>query len=93
MSRRTERAQRAVETFLGTGATGPPARIVVRKGDPRRVLLEVAAQHDADLVVLDTHGRTGVAHMLLGSVAEAVIREATCDVLVARAVGAPLDLP
>ena len=56
------------------------------------MILEVAAERDADLVALGTHGRSGVAHVLLGSVAEAVIRAAGCDVLVARAVG-PSTLP
>jgi nucleotide-binding universal stress UspA family protein len=46
--------------------------------------VDVAVQHDADLLALGTHGRSGLAHALLGSVAEAVIHAASCDVLVAR---------
>ena len=65
---------------------------MLQEGDARQVILDVAAERAADLVALGTHGRSGVAHVLLGSVAEAVIRAAGCDVLVARAVG-PFTLP
>ncbi|HZP42431.1 MAG TPA: universal stress protein [Candidatus Binatia bacterium] len=56
-------------------------------------MLDVAAERDADLLALGTHGRSGLAHVLLGSVAEAVIRAARCDVLVARAAGAAVEVP
>jgi nucleotide-binding universal stress UspA family protein len=46
-----------------------------------RVLLEAAAQIDADLIVLKTHGRHGLAHFIMGSVAEQVVRRARCPVL------------
>ena len=59
-------------------------RIVVRRGDARRVILDVAAQSRPDLLALGTHGRTGVTYVLLGSVAAAVVRATPCDVLVAR---------
>ena len=86
-------AQAAVETFLATSDAPGPANIMLRGGDARQVILDVAAERDADLVALGTHGRSGVAHVLLGSVAEAVIRAAGCDVLVARAVGLPFSCP
>ena len=50
-------------------------------GDPAREILALERQMAADLIVLATHGRKGVRRMLLGSVAEAVLREATCPVL------------
>jgi nucleotide-binding universal stress UspA family protein len=87
------RAQVAIESFLGGGRSGTPGNIVLREGDARRVILDVAAQHDADLLAVGTHGRSGLAHVLLGSVAEAMIRTASCDVLVARAVSLPFELP
>ena len=46
-----------------------------------RVLLEAAAEIDADLIVLKTHGRRGIAHFIMGSVAEQVVRRARCPVL------------
>lgn len=88
-----QRAQAAVETFLAAGDAPAPANIILQEGDARQVILDVAAQRDANLLALGTHGRSGLAHVLLGSVAEAVIRAAGCDVLVARAVGLPFKLP
>jgi len=48
-------------------------------------IVEYAADSRADLIVMGTHGRTGVAHLLLGSVAERVVRTAHCPVLTVRA--------
>jgi nucleotide-binding universal stress UspA family protein len=59
-------------------------KAVVRRGDPRSVVLEEAAHRRSDLIVVGTHARSGLSHALLGSVAECVIRRARCDVLVAR---------
>ena len=51
-------------------------------GNPAITMCEYGAQHGVDLVVLSTHGRTGLARMLVGSVAERVVRHATSPVLV-----------
>jgi nucleotide-binding universal stress UspA family protein len=48
-------------------------------------IVAYAASQDIDLIVMGTHGRRGVAHLLLGSVAEHVVRTATCPVLTVRA--------
>ena len=58
--------------------------LVTRTGDPVRQIADYAMQTHADLVVLGTHGRGPVAHMLLGSVAERVVRTAPCPVLTVR---------
>lgn len=47
-------------------------------------ILEYAAHHQIDLIVLATHGRTGLKHLLMGSVAENVVRSAKCPVLTIR---------
>ena len=47
-------------------------------------ICEYAKQHEADYIVVATHGRTGLKHMLLGSVAEQVVRHAPCSVFVVR---------
>ena len=49
-----------------------------------RGIVKVAKEMDADLIVVGSHGRTGIARFLLGSIAERVVRHAHCDVLVAR---------
>jgi universal stress protein A len=53
-------------------------------GDPFEAILKAAKTGGFDLVVMGTHGRTGLAHVLLGSVAERVVRHAPCPVLTLR---------
>lgn len=68
-------------------------KAAVRFGDARLVVLGEALRRRADLLVVGTHGRSGVAHALLGSVAEWVIEAAPCDVLVTRPVRFSFELP
>jgi len=56
----------------------------LREGDTIEEILHEAAESSCDLIALGTHGRTGLGRLLLGSVAEAVLRRAGCPVLVAR---------
>jgi nucleotide-binding universal stress UspA family protein len=51
---------------------------------PYAEILDYAGAHDVDLIVMGTHGRGGVSHMLLGSIAERVVRRAPCPVLTVR---------
>ena len=60
-----------------------PAIGHIRPGDPAAVILQVAIDIDADLVVVGSHRRTGVRKLVLGSVAERVLHAAHCPVLVA----------
>ena len=53
-------------------------------GTPAWTIVEYANGHDIDLIVMGTHGRGGVSHLLMGSVAEKVVRTATCPVLTTR---------
>jgi nucleotide-binding universal stress UspA family protein len=53
-------------------------------GPPARRLVEQAKEDKADLIVMGTHGRTGLGHLLMGSVAERVVRTAQCPVLTTR---------
>lgn len=68
-------------------------QMVAVHGDPRTALLAEAVRRRADLVAVGTHGRSGIAHALIGSVAEWVIRTAVCDVLVARSARVSFELP
>jgi nucleotide-binding universal stress UspA family protein len=54
-------------------------------GDPAHDIVDLAATGHYDLIVMGTHGRTGLAHAFLGSVAEKVVRRATCPVLTVHA--------
>jgi nucleotide-binding universal stress UspA family protein len=60
------------------------ARFEVRFGDPGREIAAIAKELSAGLIVMPSHGRTGLAHILLGSVAERVVRLAHCPILVLR---------
>lgn len=87
-----QEAERQLETFLAAKRCGAllggrlDARIVA--GLAFEEIPREARAFAADLVVMGTHGRRGLSHLLLGSVAERVIRNATCPVLVVRANGA-----
>jgi nucleotide-binding universal stress UspA family protein len=59
----------------------------LRAGDPVTVILEVAQSKSADLVVMGTRGRGGLSHLLMGSVAERVVRHAHCAVLTVHHAG------
>ena len=61
-------------------AAGIEARFVTREGRPDDVILAIARDESADAIVIGTHGRRGVSHLFLGSVAERVLRQASCPV-------------
>ncbi len=64
-------------------------RKVVLQGRPANLIVETAENEGADLIVISTHGRTGVRHFLFGSVAEKVVRSAACPVLTIHSAFAP----
>jgi nucleotide-binding universal stress UspA family protein len=74
-------AETRLNEALGPEQGDRPLRMTVKVGDPRAQIVVHAAAEDADLIVMGTHGRTGAARFLLGSVAERVVREAGCPVL------------
>jgi len=59
----------------------------VQFGSTARTIVDGAAERNIDLIVMGTHGRGGMAHLLLGSVAERVVRTASCPVLTVRSKG------
>ena len=61
-----------------------PCDLLVRIGNPAAEIVSVARLLKSDLIVISTHGRTGLKHLLLGSVAETVLRHAPCPVLIVR---------
>ena len=58
--------------------------VQVTVGEPAEEIVAMANALDVDLIVMSTHGRTGLPHLLLGSVAEKVVRHAPCPVLTVR---------
>jgi nucleotide-binding universal stress UspA family protein len=86
--RRKERVAEAEES-VGRAAqalrtAGFKVTTRVGEGEVRSGILDVAAEWGAGLIVLGSHGRTGLQRIFLGSVAEAVARHAPCSVLIAR---------
>ena len=81
-----EDAQRSLGDWEA-GARGDGVKHVASKlmsGAPWSDVVRIATELQADLIVMGTHGRTGLAHVLIGSVAERVVQHAACAVLVVR---------
>lgn len=72
-----------VDEVLGE-RPGVHVRVHVRVGKPAVVINQLACDYDADMIVVGTHGRSGVEKWFLGSVAEELVRIARCPVFVAR---------
>lgn len=72
-----------------------PSVPVIRRlltGDPASAILRLANSEEVDLIVMGTHGRRGISRLLMGSVAEEVVRKARCAVLTVKQ-GAPVAQP
>jgi nucleotide-binding universal stress UspA family protein len=79
-------AETALAALARTRLPAPvPATVRVAVGRPAEEILRVAEEAGVDLIVMGTHGRTGLRHVLLGSVAEAVERTVGCAVLTVKA--------
>jgi nucleotide-binding universal stress UspA family protein len=70
-----------------TRVQGIDTETVLLQGAPADAILAYAQEHQTDLIVMSTHGRTGLARLVFGSVAESVLRRATCPVLLVRVAG------
>jgi nucleotide-binding universal stress UspA family protein len=66
---------------------GISSEYIAQNGAPERLIVELAKSKHADLIAMGTHGRRGLAHLLLGSVAERVVQTADCPVLTVREKG------
>jgi nucleotide-binding universal stress UspA family protein len=76
-------AKEETDRFLATLAPDVSASMKVHlvEGEPARTITDLAESGAFDIIVMGTHGRTGVVHLALGSVAEKVVRRAHCPVL------------
>jgi nucleotide-binding universal stress UspA family protein len=79
-----EAERRLGELRATVAAAGLLTDSAVVIGRPSQAIVERAAETHADLIVMGTHGRTGVSHLILGSVAEQVLRKAPCGVLTVK---------
>jgi nucleotide-binding universal stress UspA family protein len=73
--------ERAITDLQRPGLTVHPQ---VAEGTPYEEIVRFARERDVDLIVIGTHGRTGLAHILLGGVTDKVVRRAPCPVLTVR---------
>jgi nucleotide-binding universal stress UspA family protein len=80
--RRHQDIASGAEASLRGGGLGTEARVLT--GDPRVALVEAARSERADLIVVGSHGRTGIAKLVMGSVASHVVTHAPCSVLVVK---------
>jgi nucleotide-binding universal stress UspA family protein len=78
------RAEERLEEWLATANVAADVQRSLGQGRPADEIVDCARDRSVDLIVMGTHGRGGVSHVLLGSVAEKVIRTAPCPVLTVR---------
>lgn len=79
-----DEARQKLQGIAAERLAGLKSEIITRvagPGETAKAVLEAAGDIDADLIVLKTHGRHGLAHVIMGSVAEQVVRRAHCAVL------------
>ncbi|RME37453.1 MAG: universal stress protein [Planctomycetota bacterium] len=86
-----ERLERFREEHLS--GLAKPARVHVRLGRPFAEIIGCAREEEISLIVMGTHGRGAIAHMLLGSTTEKVVRKAPCAVMTVRAAGRSFEMP
>ncbi len=80
-----DKAQTDLQDFAQKNLKEPvPSEVKVAVGKPAEEILRVAREEAMDLIIMGTHGRTGVRHLILGSVAEEVTRQAPCPVFTVR---------
>jgi universal stress protein A len=81
-----ESAKKSIQTLLGKFPDSKSVDIVadIRKGTPYEEILKAQQEKKADLIVMASHGQSGILRHLVGSVAEKVIRQAKCPVLLLR---------
>jgi nucleotide-binding universal stress UspA family protein len=83
-SQAADEARLRLQELAAKELAGLKSEIITRvagPGEVARTVLEVATELDTDLIVLKTHGRSGLAHFIMGSVAEQIVRRAHCPVL------------
>jgi len=87
-------AEKALSSLLDANwCKGRTVVPVIVEGSPVKEIVGYARTQNIDLIVISTHGRTGLAHVLMGSVAENVVRTAPCPVLTVRPEGHQFVMP
>jgi nucleotide-binding universal stress UspA family protein len=77
----TNRKEELVKKLIELDFICKPIALRIYHGAPAKTIVQAAAELKVDIIIMSTHGRSGIDHILLGSVAEKVVRYATCAVL------------
>ena len=93
-----EDMQKSAWNEMGKWATEAGAKVkdvekMVARGVPFVEIIRTAREKNVDVIIIGTHGRTGIDHMLFGSTAEKVVRKADCPVLTVRIAGKQFKMP
>ncbi|MBO6275537.1 MAG: universal stress protein, partial [Methanobrevibacter sp.] len=78
----TDRCKEDLKEFEDMNEEGVKISSVIREGSPAKVILDVAAEEDIDLIVIGSSGKSGFDRFILGSVSDKVVNTAKCPVLV-----------
>jgi len=78
------RASEELINLAKTIGSGINVETIIKTGKPFVEIIDTAKEKDVDLIIMSTHGHTGVEHLLFGSTAEKVVRKAPCPVLTLR---------
>jgi len=87
VSVKAEAAESLARYETGLRESGHSVESVVREGYAATAIVDEATERAADLIVIGTHGLSGLKHLLLGSIAERVVQKAPCPVLTVKACG------
>lgn len=80
-----DRGRQQLQSLIDTEVpAGVPARCTIRSGKPFVEIIQLAKDEEADLIIIATHGHSGIEHALFGSTAEKVVRKSPCPVLSIR---------
>lgn len=89
----SEAVQKALVQFIDKFSDGFRVRTLIKRGIPTVEIVAAAKTEDVDLIVMGTHGQTGIRHSLIGSVAERVVRNAHCPVFTVKPVDFEFEMP
>lgn len=81
------------ENYLKKMSNFKNVRVVFKEGEPFVEIIRMARKESADIIVMGTHGRTGLDHVFFGSTAEKVVRKSPCPVLTVRLPGRKFRMP
>lgn len=93
VSRKKEADQQMKINYLGKMEGFGNFQVIFKEGEPFIEIIQLARKESVDLIVMGTHGRTGLDHILFGSTAEKVVRKSPCPVLTIRLPGKQFTMP